>query len=209
MMVAFAWLPHFGKSAGMLRIDTDLCHLMRVFYFEKQHRLKTKRSIHSMKKINWKSLLISLALSLGTGVLGSVLSGGGMTQYAERYCPPLSPPGWVFPVVWTVLYILMGIASYLIWESGHTGGKLSGEAASVLTLYLISLGLNLLWPILFFRSETYLLAFADLILLWISIFLIIKRFRPIHETAAKLLLPYLIWVTFAGYLNLAIALYYL
>lgn len=162
-----------------------------------------------MKKINWKSLLTSLALSLGTGILGSVLSGGGMTQYAERYRPPLSPPGWVFPIIWTVLYILMGIASYLIWENGHSGGKLTEDTASALTLYLISLGLNLLWPILFFRSETYLLAFADLILLWISIFLMIKRFRPINKTAAKLLWPYLIWVTFAGYLNLAIALHYL
>ena len=162
-----------------------------------------------MKKINWKVLFISLALSLGVGILGSFLSGGGMTQYAERYRPPLSPPGWVFPVVWTILYTLMGIASYLVWESGSTDGKPTEDTVSALTFYLISLGLNLLWPILFFRQEAYIFALADLILLWISIYLTIKSFRPINETAAKLLLPYLIWVTFAGYLNLAIAIHYL
>ena len=162
-----------------------------------------------MKKINWKSLYISLTLSLGTGVLGSLLSGGSMTQYVERYRPPLSPPGWVFPIVWTILYTLMGIAAYLVWETGTADGKPTEEASAALTGYLISLGLNLLWPILFFRQEAYLFAFADLILLWIAICRTIRDFRSINETAAKLLAPYLVWVTFAGYLNLAIALHYL
>ena len=162
-----------------------------------------------MKKINWKSLLISLALSLGTGVLGSLLSGGSMTQYVERYRPPLSPPGWVFPIVWTILYTLMGIAAYLVWETGTADGTPTEETSAALTGYLISLGLNLLWPILFFRQEAYLFAFADLILLWIAICRTIRDFRSINETAAKLLAPYLVWVTFAGYLNLAIALHYL
>lgn len=162
-----------------------------------------------MKKINWKSLLISLALSLGTGVLGFLLSGGGITQYAERYRPPLSPPGWVFPVIWTILYTLMGIAAYLVWETGTADGTPTEETSAALTGYLISLGLNLLWPILFFRQEAYLFAFADLILLWIAIYRTIRSFRPINEAAAKLLVPYLVWVTFAGYLNLAIAIHYL
>ena len=162
-----------------------------------------------MKKINWKSLFISLVLSLGTGVLGSLLSGESMTQYAERYRPPLSPPGWVFPVIWTILYTLMGIAAYLVWETGTADGKPTEESSAALTGYLISLGLNLLWPILFFRQEAYLFAFADLILLWIAICRTIRDFRSINETAAKLLAPYLVWVTFAGYLNLAIALHYL
>ena len=158
-----------------------------------------------MKKINWKSLFISLALSVGVGILGSLLSGGGMAQYAQRYRPPLSPSGWVFPIVWTILYILMGVASYLVWETGTADGKVTEETSVALTGYLVSLVLNLLWPILFFRQETYFFALADLILLWVSIYLTMKSFRGINGTAAKLLVPYLMWVTFAGYLNLVIA----
>ena len=84
-----------------------------------------------MKKINWKSLFISIALSLGTGVLGSLLSGGSMTQYVERYRPRLSPSGWVFPIVWTILYTLMGIAAYLVWKTGTADGKPTGEASQL------------------------------------------------------------------------------
>lgn len=160
-----------------------------------------------MKRINWKALLISLALSLGVGILGSLLSGGSMAQYAERYRPPLSPPGWIFPIVWTILYTLMGIAAYLVWEKGTASAESVEKTSGALLSYLISLGLNLLWPILFFRQEAYLVAFVDLVLLWIAIYQTIKRFRPISEVSAKLLLPYLAWVTFAGYLNLAIALH--
>lgn len=155
-----------------------------------------------MEKINWKALLISLAVSLGTGALSVLLTMGGMSEYVNLYKPPLSPPGWLFPVVWTILYILMGIAAYLIWES-------EGEdKQSALSLYGIQLILNGAWSVFFFGRGAYFLALADLLLLWLAIYLTIKQFRQLNEIAAKLLIPYLIWVTFAGYLNLAIALYY-
>ncbi len=154
------------------------------------------------EKINWKALLISIAISLGTGVISSLLTMGGMSAYGDMYKPPLSPPGWVFPVVWTILYTLMGIAAYLVWESDSEDKQLA------LTLYGIQLFLNGIWSVIFFRWQMYFLAFADLLLLWFAIYLTIKQFRKINETAAKLLILYLLWVTFAGYLNLAIAIYY-
>lgn len=155
-----------------------------------------------MEKINWKALLISLAVSLGTGALSALLTMDGMKEYADLYKPPLSPPGWLFPVVWTILYILMGIAAYLVWESGGEDKQLA------LSLYGIQLILNAAWSVFFFHQGAYFLALADLLLLWLAIYLTIKKFRQINETAARLMIPYLIWVTFAGYLNLAIALHY-
>lgn len=161
-------------------------------------------------KVNWKALLISIAVSLGTGVASSLLTGGAMREYGNLYQPPLAPPGWLFPVVWTILYILMGIAAYLVWEAGFPdGGATGGERSDIrtaLTLYLIQLLLNALWPVLFFNRQAYFLAFAELLLLWLAIYLTIKQFKEISRAAALLMLPYLAWVTFAAYLNLAIAL---
>ncbi len=152
-------------------------------------------------KINWKALFISIAISLGTGIVSSILTGRAMREYRNLYQPPLAPPGWLFPVVWTILYILMGVAAYLVWETGGT------EVRNALTLYLVQLLLNALWPVFFFRFHAYFLAFAELLLLWLAIYLTIQQFKEINRTAALLMLPYLAWVTFAAYLNLAIALH--
>lgn len=161
-------------------------------------------------KVNWKALLISIAVSLGTGVASSLLTGGAMREYGNLYQPPLAPPGWLFPVVWTILYILMGIAAYLVLEAGLPDGGATGversDIRTALTLYLIQLLLNALWPVLFFNRQAYFLAFAELLLLWLAIYLTIKQFKEISRAAALLMLPYLAWVTFAAYLNLAIAL---
>ena len=151
-------------------------------------------------KVNLKHLATSLAISLGTGMLSGLLTMGGMKTFESINKPPLSPPGWLFPVVWTILYILMGIAAYLVWETGGV------EVRNALTLYLVQLLLNALWPVFFFRFHAYFLAFAELLLLWLAIYLTIKQFKEINRTAALLMLPYLAWVTFAAYLNLAIAL---
>lgn len=166
-----------------------------------------------MDKNKWKSLLISLAVSLGTGVVSAILTMGGMRDYAEMYKPPLSPPGWVFPVVWTILYILMGIAAWLVLETGRAGGsgtpqekEQQAEAVRLgLMLYGIQLLLNGAWSLLFFNQKMYFLAFADLLLLWLAIYLTIQQFKQVNRIAALLMVPYLVWVTFAGYLNLAIA----
>lgn len=152
-----------------------------------------------MKQIKWKPLVISLAISLGAGLLGTLLS-GSMRTYETTYKPSLAPPGWLFPVVWTILYVLMGIAAYLVSQSK------SPHKEQALQVYAIQLALNVLWSPLFFGLERYFLAFIVLILLWIAILATIRQFAKINPRAGRLLIPYLLWVTFAGYLNLAIAL---
>lgn len=146
-----------------------------------------------------KPLLISLLISLGTGAVAGFLTSGSMEKYQEMYRPPLSPPGWVFPVVWLILYALMGIAAYWIYRKD--------PKAEALKLYLIQLAVNFIWPILFFNLEWYLISVIWLLLLWYLVFVMIKEFDRIDECAGKLMIPYLFWLTFAAYLNIAIALH--
>ena len=150
-----------------------------------------------MKK-NYGKLILFAALPLAVGAISGWLS-GGMKTYAELNKPPLSPPGWVFPVVWAILYGMMGIASWLVAES-DAGAE---EKSRAMRGYLLQLAVNFFWPILFFRFELYLPAFLWLLLLWILIFVTGSQFSKISDTAGKLMIPYLLWVTFAGYLNLA------
>lgn len=150
-------------------------------------------------KPNTKKLLILLAIPLAVGGLASLLSGGS-GNYKELNQPPLAPPGWVFPIVWTVLYLLMGYASYRIL----TSNKDETLIRQALTAYGIQLLLNFLWPILFFGLQWRLAAFFLLIALWIAIFITMRKFLRLDEKAGDLLLPYLLWVCFAGYLNLGV-----
>lgn len=150
-------------------------------------------------KIRWRKLLLCLAIPLVVGGIASFLS-SGMQQYPQLRQPPLSPPGWVFAVVWTILYLLMGYASYRILVSDST----RGEKREALNLYAAQLAINFLWPLVFFGLDMYLLAFFVLLLLWVLIFFTIRAFSSIDELAADLLLPYILWVTFAGYLNIGV-----
>lgn len=151
-------------------------------------------------KINRGVLLVCIAIPLLTGALAALLSGGGMRTFESLNQPPLSPPGRLFPIVWTILYALMGIASYLILVSG----KNKEEIRKAILVYAYQLVVNFLWPTFFFNFGWYLFSFFWLVLLWGLILLMILRFYKISEKAAYLLIPYLLWVTFAGYLNLAI-----
>lgn len=146
--------------------------------------------------ISWKPLLISIGISLFTGGLAGFLTQNSMEIYAQLNQPPLSPPGWIFPIVWTILYILMGISAYLIYESS------SPHKEKALTIYGWQLFFNFLWSIVFFNLQNILLALVILIILWILIIVMIKSFKQISPLAAWLQIPYLLWVTFAGYLNL-------
>lgn len=148
-------------------------------------------------KINWKLLIINLAIPLAAGGIAAALSGSMSEMYAVMNKPPLSPPGWVFPVVWTVLYALMGISSYLV----ATADAPDITKFQAFCLYGLQLAFNVLWPVVFFRWQMYLTAFFVLILLWIFIFITFWLFCAIRSRAGTLLLPYLLWVTFAGYLN--------
>jgi benzodiazapine receptor len=150
--------------------------------------------------IKWKELISSLIISLGIGALAGYLTKESVVIYKELVKPPLSPPGWVFPVVWTILYILMGISAYMIYISESD----SREKKDALRVYGIQLFLNFIWSLIFFRMQAYLLAFAILVLLWFSIYIMIERFCAINILAGKLQVPYLLWVMFAGYLNIAI-----
>ena len=149
----------------------------------------------------WKPLIIALAIPLAVGGLSALLS-GGMDTYKTLNQPPLSPPGWIFPVVWSVLYLLMGYASYRVYTSDSP----PSEIKKALTAYGIQLFLNFLWSPVFFGLQWYWVAFVLLVLLWIAIYLTMHLFGQIDDTAENLLIPYLLWVTFAGYLNLGTAL---
>ena len=150
-------------------------------------------------KSNIKTLLLALAIPLAVGGLSALLSGGA-GDYRMLNQPPLSPPGWVFPVVWTILYLLMGEASYRIYTSGADAVAIR----SALKAYILQLALNLIWSPVFFGLQMYLLAFFILLALWVAIFVTLRRFSDIDETAGNLLIPYLLWVTFAGYLNFGV-----
>ena len=143
-----------------------------------------------------KKLLLCLGIPLAVGGLSALLS-GGMERFDTLIKPPLSPPGWLFPVVWTILYLLMGYASYRVLASGGS----ATNKRRALTLYGAQLVLNFLWSPVFFGLGWLLAAFFILVALWIFIFITSNHFSQLDKIAGTLLLPYLLWVTFAGYLN--------
>lgn len=148
-------------------------------------------------KTDWKKLFLHLAIPLGVGALAALLTSDSMQTYHALNQPPLSPPGWVFPVVWTILYTLMGISSYLV-ATADAPGITKFQA---FCMYGLQLAFNFLWSIVFFRWQMILAAFFVLVLLWIFILITFWLFSAIRSRAGTLLLPYLLWVTFAGYLN--------
>ncbi len=152
----------------------------------------------------WKKIkpyIISVAIALGVGFLSALLTRGNMDIYDRIRTPPLAPPGILFPIVWTVLYTLMGISSAMIYAKG-IAEKISTYEA--LKTYAKQLAVNFLWSLIFFNMEAFLLAFLWIILLWLLIIKMIKEFYKIDNVAAYLQIPYLLWVTFAAYLNFAI-----
>ena len=152
-------------------------------------------------KLNYKTLGICILIPLAVGGLSALFTMGSMQDFAALKQPPLSPPGWLFPVVWTVLFVLMGIASYLVLETA------SGVEAkkSAFKAYFLQLGFNFMWSIIFFTLGAYEVAFVWLLALLALIVITTVKFYNINRYAAILMLPYILWVSFAGYLNLAIA----
>ena len=152
-----------------------------------------------VRMIRLKPLLISLLIPLGLGgVVGLVLvSTGQFSDYGELFHPPLSPPPWVFFVAWTLLSTLMGISSYLVL----TSDKPVGTRSDALWLYFVQLGVNLIWPILFFYFDMRLAAFLWIIVLIALVVKMIVNFWFISKPAALLQIPYILWLIFAAYLN--------
>ena len=155
-----------------------------------------------MKKINFKTLLIFIAIPLIVGGISALLTMGSMKYFSLLEKPPLSPPGWLFPIVWTVLFVLMGIASYLVIESDVE----SYAKVNAMKVYFLQLAFNFLWSIFFFNLELYAFSFIWLLTLLFLIVLTTVRFWRIDKRVGILMLPYIAWVAFAGYLNLGIAL---
>ena len=159
-----------------------------------------KRVMEMKHDIKWKALLLSLAIPLATGGLSAFLTRDGMRRFNSLAKPPLSPPQWLFPVDWTALYMMMGTASYLVWVSDASPAR----KERALTVYGLSLAANFLWPILFFTMQAWLLAFFLLLVLLALVAASALRFSAIDGRAGKLLIPYLAWLVFAGYLNLGV-----
>lgn len=148
---------------------------------------------------NAKNRLFALAIPLAVGGLATLLS-GGMDTYKEINQPPLSPPAWLFPLVWTALYLLMGEASYRVYSSGQAPSQIR----KALIAYGVQLGLNFLWPLVFFGGKMYLTAFIVLVAMWVAIVVTMRRFMKLDEKAGDMIIPYLLWVSFAAYLNLGV-----
>ena len=151
-------------------------------------------------EIKLKSLILALALPLAVGGLAAFLTKDSMVMFKVLEKPPLSPPGWLFPVAWTILYTLMGIASCLVWSSQVSPAR----KERALTAYIMQLAANFIWPLVFFGMELYLLAFIWLIVLWLLAAACTVLFWYISEKAGKLMLPYMLWLSFAAYLNFGI-----
>lgn len=148
-----------------------------------------------MKNI-WK-LVTSIILPFIASAIGGLFTVSSVsTWYVELIKPSFNPPGWVFGPVWTILYLLMGISLYLVWTK-----KFDKPA---FTVFGVQLFLNTLWSILFFGLKNPLFAFIEIIFLWITILITIIYFYRINKTSAYLLIPYILWVSFAAVLNFAI-----
>jgi tryptophan-rich sensory protein len=149
-----------------------------------------------MKKKVW-TYIGWVAFTEAVGALSGFITRDGTKIYRTAIVkPPLSPPSIVFPIVWGILFALMGIGAAMIYLSGR-----SQQRSGCLQLYLIQLAANFLWNIIFFNLQTFGGALIWLLALWILILWMILSFYKVSPLAAKLQIPYLIWVTFAGYLN--------
>ena len=148
-----------------------------------------------------KTYAFFIGTALAVGLLSALLTTGGMDIYNDIITPVLSPPSWLFPVVWTILFILMGISAGTIYLD-KTATK--SQKNSALLTYALSLFVNFFWSIIFFNLRAFLFAFIWLLLLLLLILRTIIKYYNINKTAAYLQIPYALWVTFAGYLTFAI-----
>ncbi len=146
------------------------------------------------KKIDWKVLLFFLAYTYIFAGIGALLGGNFDLETLNK--PPLAPPEWIFPLVWSLLYTLMAIAAYLVFVSNDL------DRGPALRLYLLQVIVNALWSLFFFRLEWRLFAFFWLLLLIGLVIATMVSFYRINRTSFWLLVPYLVWLLFAGYLNL-------
>jgi tryptophan-rich sensory protein len=146
-------------------------------------------------------LLVAILACQIAGVVGSIFTAPSIpTWYATLGKPDFTPPNWVFAPVWTTLFVLMGVSAYLVWNKGLENKNVK----MALLIFSIQLALNMLWSFLFFGLKSPLYAFFEILILWLVIMLTIVNFSRISKTASWLLIPYIIWVSFAAILNFSI-----
>jgi tryptophan-rich sensory protein len=151
------------------------------------------------RKSKIKSLIIALLIPQIIGGLAAIISSSSMKeQYAVLAQPPGAPPAFIFAIIWPTLYLLMGIASWLVWQQDTMNSR------SALKLYAIQLFVNFCWPIAFFNLQWRLFAFFWLLALIVLIFITLQKFKNISPAAGWLMLPYLLWSMYAAYLNLGL-----
>ena len=150
-----------------------------------------------MKQSKWKVYAFWIGLSLGVGALSGLISSPGMEGFTQSVKQPaLSPPGFLFPIVWAVLYVLMGIGAARVWLISPSELRSCG-----INLFIAQLVINFFWSLIFFNARSFALAFLWLLLLWGLVWWMIIIFRKVDRKAALLQLPYLLWLTFAAYLS--------
>ena len=150
-------------------------------------------------RIEWKKLLICIAIPLAVGGISALLTSGNMDLYSEINQPALAPPGWLFPAVWTILYVLMGVALYLVVIT-----KTREDKRPAIVSFGVQLFFNFFWSIIFFNLNQYFLAFIWLLVLLFLVAYTIYLYFGISKTAAYLQIPYILWLLFALYLNYGI-----
>lgn len=165
--------------------------------------VKGKPEKKSTGKIFFAIALIVLPIIVG--VISTSVTGSAMMAFGKLNQPPLAPPAWLFPVAWTILYILMGVASYLIYKYEPKDEMNRKMQVAEIVLYFVQLFFNFMWTILFFRLEARWFAFGWLVAMWLMIFALICLCNKNCKSAAWCLVPYILWCTFAMYLNIMIA----
>lgn len=153
---------------------------------------------------NYIAMFGLVALPLVVGGIASYFTSDAMAQFGAFRQPPLAPPAWLFPVAWTALYLLMGTASYLLYALVPADNKQAQMRRMALGIYAVQLVINFAWSLVFFGANAHWLAFGLLMTMWaLIITLVVLSFR-ISKAAGWMLVPYLVWTTFAAYLNLMI-----
>jgi tryptophan-rich sensory protein len=145
--------------------------------------------------------IFCVLLCLSAGGIGSTFTASAIPEwYATLNKPSFSPPNWLFAPIWTFLYILMGLSAALVWQKGLR----NPQVRTALVVFLIQLTLNMIWPAIFFGFRSLIFGLVDILFLWAMILVTIARFSKVSIPAAALLIPYILWVTFASGLNLGI-----
>lgn len=154
-----------------------------------------------MKRGDIIRLIVSIIVCECAGLIGSIFTTGAIpTWYASLQKPTFTPPNWLFAPAWTTLYLLMGISAFIIWRKGLA----SRQIRTALMIFAIQLVINILWSVVFFGLESPLSGLIVIIVLWIAILITILSFGKISTAAAWVMVPYILWVSFATALNAGI-----